>query len=174
MSESLLITVIADDRPGVVQLLSDAIKLHDGNWLESSLSRLGGEFAGLIRVKVAADKKADLEKALADLHEHGINVFNRASTYQGIDLRNVTRLSVIGNDRPGIVEELSTVLAKHNINVEHLNTRCEAAAMAGDMMFIADIQAYLPDNMLQHDLQELLENLSDDLVVEYDDESNCN
>lgn len=169
MTESLLITVIADDKPGVVRLLSDVIKSNQGNWLESSLSRLGGEFAGLIRVNVPADKKDALEKALAELQSQGINVFNRASTYQKNDSREITQLSVMGNDRAGIVEEISTVLAQHHVNVEQLNTRCEAAPMSGDMMFIANIQAYLPSQMSQSDLQEALEQLSDDLIVEYHD-----
>ena len=57
MIESLLITVIADDRPGVVQLLSDVIKSNGGNWLESNLAHLDGEFAGLIRINVPTEKK---------------------------------------------------------------------------------------------------------------------
>lgn len=168
MNESLLITVIADDRPGVVQLLSDVIKSNGGNWLESNLSHLGGEFAGLIRINVPSKQKASLEAALAALSEQGVDVYNRqAKSVVDSESRNVTHLSVMGNDRSGIVEEIATVLSNHNVNVEKLNTRCEAAAMAGDTVFVADIQAYLPKNMSQHDLQEALEKLSDDLMVEY-------
>ena len=68
----------------------------------------------------------------------------------------------------GLFEEIATVFATHKVNVEKLSTRCEPAAMAGDQVFIADIQAYLPNNMTQADLQEALEKLSDDLMVEYE------
>jgi glycine cleavage system regulatory protein len=46
----LVLTVIGDDRPGLVGELSAAIAAHQGNWLESSMSHLAGKFAGIVRV----------------------------------------------------------------------------------------------------------------------------
>jgi len=62
------------------------------------------------------------------------------------------------------------LLSSHKVNVEKISTRCEPAAMAGDMMFVADIKASLPVGMSENDLQTILESLSDDLMVEYDSE----
>ncbi|MBL8502453.1 MAG: glycine cleavage system protein R, partial [Rhodocyclaceae bacterium] len=46
----LVLTVIGDDRPGLVGELSAAISSHQGNWLESSMSHLAGKFAGIVKV----------------------------------------------------------------------------------------------------------------------------
>ncbi len=50
----LVLTVIGDDRPGLVGELSAAISSHQGNWLESSMSHLAGKFAGIVKVAVPA------------------------------------------------------------------------------------------------------------------------
>jgi hypothetical protein len=43
-SASLILTVIGDDRPGLVGELSAVISAHQGNWLESSMAQLAGKF----------------------------------------------------------------------------------------------------------------------------------
>ena len=58
MTTNLVLTVIGDDKPGLVEALSQAIANNSGNWLESSMSHLAGKFAGILRVSVA-DAEAD-------------------------------------------------------------------------------------------------------------------
>ena len=53
MNTYLVLTVIADDKPGLVETLAEVIADHKGNWLESSMSQLAGKFAGILRVSVA-------------------------------------------------------------------------------------------------------------------------
>ncbi len=50
MAVELVLTVIARDRPGLIKDLSETIAMHGGNWVDSSMARLGGEFAGILRV----------------------------------------------------------------------------------------------------------------------------
>ena len=63
----LVLTVIGDDRPGLVGELAAAIATHQGNWLESSMSHLAGKFAGIVRVAVPAAQAAALQAALGRL-----------------------------------------------------------------------------------------------------------
>ena len=49
---SLILTVIGDDRPGLVERLASAISRHDGNWLESSMSHLSGKVAGIVSIEL--------------------------------------------------------------------------------------------------------------------------
>ena len=58
MSTYLVLTVIGDDKPGLVEMLADTVARHSGNWLESNMSHLAGKFAGILRVSVA-DAHAD-------------------------------------------------------------------------------------------------------------------
>ena len=37
MSNYLVLTVLADDRAGIVNQIATTIKNHDGNWMESSM-----------------------------------------------------------------------------------------------------------------------------------------
>lgn len=166
-SEKLVITLFAEDRPGVVQLLSDKILAHDGNWLESSLSRLCGQFAGIIHVGVNDSKRAELVAELKALSAEGLNITIHSGVKELPDNTPQTPLELIveANDRPGIVEEISSALAKINVNVEQMETSCESASMAGYQMFIASLWVALPDGGDTELLEQALENVSDDLIV---------
>ena len=45
MTTYLVLTIIGEDRPGIVESLAEIISDHSGNWLESSMSQLAGKFA---------------------------------------------------------------------------------------------------------------------------------
>ena len=64
MTSNLVLTVIADDKPGLVESLSQTIAANSGNWLESSMSQLAGKFAGILRVSVADDRVNQLIEEL--------------------------------------------------------------------------------------------------------------
>ena len=166
-SEKLVITLFAEDLPGIVQLLSDTILEHNGNWLESSLSRLCGQFAGIIHVGVGESKRAELLAALNALSADGLNVTVHSGVKELPDSTAETAIELIveANDRPGIVEEISSALAEINVNVEQMETSCESASMAGYQMFIASLWVALPKGCTTQQLEQALENVSDDLIV---------
>ena len=80
MSRSLVLTVIGDDRPGLVGLLASKISTHEGNWLESSMSHLAGKFAGILRVDVAEERATALTAALDALPELRVIVESSADS----------------------------------------------------------------------------------------------
>src|SRR6185436_2547038 len=111
----------------VARLVAD----HDGNWLESRMCRLGGEFAGILRVHVPAERRAALEQALSGLPN--LTVVVRADESAGASAqRQLASLEVFGQDRPGIVREVSGALAAQGVNVEELVTECTSAPMSGE------------------------------------------
>jgi len=59
MLATLVMTVIGADRPGLVQMVAARVADHGGNWLESRMCRLGGQFAGILRVEVAQGLERD-------------------------------------------------------------------------------------------------------------------
>jgi len=166
-TEQLIITVIATDRPGVVRALSDTVLNNQGNWLESSLSRLCGQFAGVVHLSVPSKNKATLLAAFDSLQADGINVTSHSDVSNeaaSIDIKPL-EITVEANDRPGIVEEITAVLAKLNVNVEQMQTECVSASMAGYELFRADLAVSLPEGLKIDQLEASLENVSDDLVV---------
>jgi len=164
-STHYILTVIAKDKPGIVNTLSDVVLANQGSWMESSLSRLGGQFAGIISVRVPDDYLNDFKKALSEVLSDGINVKIHGFDEQNIFDGKPAKISVEANDRPGIIDEISSVLVEKNVNVEKLVSLCESASMAGYELFKADIDVTLPDYFTVTKLQAVLEQVSDDLIV---------
>ena len=109
MAISLVLTVISPDRTGLVESIARTVADHGGNWLESRMCRLGGEFAGILRVEIPAEKKSVLLDALQKLQTNGLQIVARAGEPAAVAASGrQTKLEIIGSDRPGIVREIST------------------------------------------------------------------
>lgn len=163
--EFLVISVAADDRPGVIQALSDTALAHQANWLESSLSHLCGQFVGIVKLGVQSADVEALQQALTGLAHQGIAVqfHDQAAAVEGA--AETVELYVEANDRPGIIEEITSTLARLSINIEQLETWCESASMAGYDLFIAQLAVSLPADVSRLKLEQALEGVSDDLMV---------
>lgn len=167
MSKFLVLTIIADDKPGIVETLAATIAEQNGNWLESRMSHMAGKFAGILRISIAAEKADDLQENLSKLASQGINVGIEVSAEVGdtIATKDLT-LNLIGNDRPGIVKEVSQALAKLDVNVLELTTNCESAAMSADLLFKTEAHLRVPQGFDSDLLTDALEAISNDLMVE--------
>ncbi len=166
MSVSLVLTVIGDDRPGLVEQLATAVSLHHGNWLESSMSNLSGKFAGIVCVSVPEEQLVALTDALAALP--GLRVTSEVSHSPAVAQAGNRRLklSLVGHDRIGIVREVSQVLARHALNVEDLSTYTASAPMSAGMLFHASVELTASSTFDVRALTSELENLSNDLMVD--------
>ena len=110
MKQSLVMTVIGKDRPGLVGALSALIDEHGGNWEESRMARLAGEFAGLVHVRLPGERAADLERALGSLE--GLSVSVRTPPAEQPDAgTHLLELEVVGQDHPGIVHRVAEAVA---------------------------------------------------------------
>ncbi|NIL97799.1 MAG: glycine cleavage system protein R [Planctomycetales bacterium] len=164
---SLVLTVIGPDRPGLVDSLAEIVAAHQGNWLESRMAHLGGKFAGILHVVVPEQQTEALLAALETLGTHGLSVHAERDTVTEIHqtFRPVT-LELLGNDRPGIVREVSHALAGRGVNVEEFRTECIDAPMSGGTLFRATAQLRLPPDLAADDLRHQLEQLAHDLMVD--------
>lgn len=162
--QSLILTVIADDRPGLVGELSTAVSSQKGNWLESSLAQLAGKFAGIVRVEVDDLDAGSLQAAVERLPNLRVAV-TKAAGSSAPSGRKLT-LDLVGNDRVGIVKEVTGILARHGVNVERLDTRTESGPMGAGMLFRAEAELTAPATLQVRSLQGELEAISHDLMVE--------
>src|SRR5213076_1039706 len=120
---SLVMTVIGADRPGLVDSLAGLVAEQGGNWLESRMSRLGGQFAGILHVQVPAEKEAALIQSLKDLEREGVTIVVHSERPKPEPSAGpMVFLEIMGQDRPGIVHQISHALASHAVNVEDLDT----------------------------------------------------
>ncbi|WP_417227008.1 glycine cleavage system protein R [Amphritea sp.] len=164
---SLVLTVIAPDKPGLVELLSQTIADNGGNWLESSMSRLAGKFAGILIVSITEDQAEPLIDALQKLESQGLRVLIARSQIQpaSTDSNSIT-LELIGHDKPGIVREISQALSRYHINVERLSTELVSGSMSAEELFKADAELTVPAGVDLDDLQQSLEAIANDLMVD--------
>ena len=167
MAGSLVLTVIGPDRPGLVDALSSAVAAHGANWLESRMARLGGHFAGLLRVSVPDAQSEALRLALHALESEGLRVLAMAGEAPDPDPNDRTlALELVGLDRPGIIREISRAIALRGVNVEELDTCCESAAMSGENLFRARAQLRAPAGTSLEELRATLEKIAGELMVD--------
>ena len=163
---TLVLTVVGDDRVGLIKALAEVVAANGGNWERSQLADLEGTFAGVVLVTVPDQRAAQLQEALAPL-EGLLDVAVRPATPRSEPTpARPARLELIGNDRPGIVAAVSEVLARHRVNVAELATTTREAPMAGGMLFEATaVIAVDPDTSLDA-LQADLELLAREIFVD--------
>ncbi|EAP98113.1 hypothetical protein JNB_14153 [Janibacter sp. HTCC2649] len=176
MTTTLVLTVIGDDRAGLVKALADVIESGGGNWERSHLSELAGKFAGIVTVTVPEDRADALRDALAPLDGLlAVAVHDTAaagSDAEPREARQELRIDLLGNDRPGIVGAVSGVLAKHDLSVVELQSSTRDAPMAGGRLFEATALVTVPAGAdvaaLQADLEELATEIMVDVAVSPD------
>ena len=164
--ESLVVTVIGKDRPGLVESVAAVVDEHGGSWVESRMSRLAGEFAGILRVSVPAASVDGLSEALEALRSDGLRVVIERGVEETVEEGHVIVLELIGSDRPGIVHKISEALAARGVNVDELNTECEGAPWSGDTLFKAMARLRAPRTLDLDQLRESLEAIAGDLMVD--------
>lgn len=169
MSTSLVLTISAHDRPGIMSRLSATITNNNANWLESRMARLAGQFVGIVCLECKKDDEAELRASLEKLHDEGIHIHilgqGELSDYP---FTRHMRIDIFGNDRPGIVTQLTRAISCAGANIEEINTSIESAAMSGQNIFHACGTICLPDNCDDSTVIDAIEALSDDLTIEID------
>lgn len=167
MQIPLVMTVIGKDRPGLVELVARLVAEHGGNWLESRMCRLGGEFAGILRIHIDKAQETPLIHALAALSAQGITIVARPDTTDlTVPQERLASLEIVGQDRPGIVRQITHALARQGVNVEEFQSECRSAPMSGEPLFAAHIKLHIPASCNLGDLRLDLEQIASDLMVD--------
>jgi glycine cleavage system regulatory protein len=169
MTSTAVFTFVGLDQPGLVQKLAQSVNQHGGNWLESRMSELAGQFAGIVQVEVSDAQFPALRAALVNLSSDDFSVVVASSSHAGgKDGSRHLRLSIVGNDRPGIVREVASALAARNISVSEMDTHVSSAPMSGDQLFEAVARIKVPQALDLAELQAQLHAIGDALTVEID------
>jgi glycine cleavage system regulatory protein len=166
MRTSLVLTVIGADRPGIVEQLSDEVLAAGANWEESRMTRLAGKFAGLLHVSVDSDRADRLAADLRALSSAELTIVVEASEEVDVTRFRALTLEIVGSDRPGIVRDISHVLAQHGVNIEEFETEVTSAAMSGEPVFRARARVRLPHTGSVGEIRDILEALADNLMVD--------
>ncbi|MEM6731176.1 MAG: ACT domain-containing protein [Myxococcota bacterium] len=163
MRASLILTVSGPDRPGLVESLADVVTQHGGNWEESRMSRLAGQFAGVVHVTVAPEKLDVVASAARSIE--GLEVSVRSGDSAGSEGKHF-ELEVVGADHEGIVSRISSVLASGGVSIDELWTGREEAPHAGGMLFRARATLRAPNVEAIDRVRDRLEKLASEVMVE--------
>ncbi|HEY1454652.1 MAG TPA: ACT domain-containing protein [Roseiarcus sp.] len=163
----LVLTFVGDDRPGLVSEISQAVAAHGGTWLESRSARLAGKFAGILLVGVPSESVIPLESALARLAPSGLRVSIERGAAADSDTRTRTvRLNVVGNERPGIVRDVTQALTRLGVNIEEFTSGLGSEPFTGVPMFHATARLSVPEGLELDDLRKALERLAGEIMVD--------
>jgi len=168
---TLVLTILGDDRPGLVSALSAPVSAHGASWERSEMSRLAGKFAGIVVLSVPRERLDQLVAELAALATQGLHVTIERTDEPAddpADEQPVQRLNLelLGADRPGIVAEISAALAQAQVSIEELSTDVREAPMAGGTLFEARAVLSAPADGDTGALRRVLEALADELMVD--------
>ncbi|WP_226668903.1 glycine cleavage system protein R [Microbulbifer aggregans] len=168
MQQHFVISIISDDKPGVVEMLSAAVAENGGNWEDSRMAHFAGKFAGILRVSVAAEGSERLKEALQNLAGPDFKLQIEDTLAVAADGRQTLYLKLVGNDRPGIVREISRALAARHINMESLDTRYSSTPWSGEPLFTAECTISVAEDVSIDGLHDELDEIADELGVEID------
>ncbi len=170
---TLVLTVIGDDRTGLVDALAAPIAEHGGNWDRSQMARLAGKFAGIVVVTLPDEHVDSLEASLEGVRAQGlldvrIAVAGTAASDGPVDTAPLLQLHLIGQDRPGIIREVASALAQRDVSIEQLETSTISAPMSAEQLFEATASLRLPADLDLDTLRDALEDIANELMVDLD------
>lgn len=168
---TLILSVMGSDRPGLTQALAGAVLASGGNWLESHLSRLGGLYVGSVLVELAAaqaevDGVERLRAAVQAVDAHGLEVRITPAVEAARSRGDAIHFSLVGQDQPGIVHQVTAILSGFDVNIEAFDTRISAEPHSGAPLFHMEARLRLPPALSAGAVQAALEDISGEIMVD--------
>ncbi len=162
----LVLSVVGSDRPGLTQALAAAVLSAGGNWLESHLSQLGGLYVGSVLVELEADGADGLRAAVSTVDAHGLEVRIAPAVEAPAEAGEALLFSLVGQDRLGIVSQVTAILSGLGANIETFRTWVEAEAHSGAPLFHMTARLRLPATLQAGEVQAALEAISAEIMVD--------
>jgi len=161
-----VLSVVGSDRPGLTQALAAAVLSAGGNWLESHLSRLGGLYVGSVLVELPAHDVEGLRTAVRSVDAHGLEVRIAPAGEHDGPRGEALCFSLVGQDRPGIVNQVTGVLSGLGANIETFKTGVSAEPHSGAPLFTLEADLRLPPGLAAGKVQDALEAISAEIMVD--------
>jgi len=167
---TLVVTVLSNDRKGIIEDITQSLSSFNVNWTESHFVNFAGKFTGILQLETS---EGDSDQVIAKLNAlNSTDLQIQVSEAQEAHVpANLTEFTITANDRSGIVREVAQQLSSAGFSIQSLETSTSAAAMSGDSIFSAlvvvthDIES--KDEILEL-LEDALECLQDDLLIALD------
>jgi glycine cleavage system regulatory protein len=167
MTTPLVLTFVGDDRPGLINAISEKVAASGATWLESRSVRLAGKFAGVALVSVPDSRLTELELSLRALAPAGLRIaIERGAPAAAEKPARIVSLDILGRERPGIVRDVTQALGRLGVNIEEFASGLESEPFTGAEMFRAKARLSVPDGLALEDLRKALERLAGEIMVD--------
>jgi glycine cleavage system regulatory protein len=128
---------------------------------------LAGKFAGILLAQVPENRVDSLLRVLESLEIGGMEIVaQRSDAAAKPEGTREFSIELVGQDHPGIVHDITAVLARLGINVLELETTVQSASMSGESLFIAHAKILVPDEVPLEQLRDEMEELANELMVD--------
>ena len=151
-------------------MVSDA----GGNVGKSQAAKVGNHFSLTMLVSVPSDKSKSLQSQLQNLSGMNTHCIETDGDPNAVQVRPSIaysgRFVLEGADDPGLVHKVTSVLAKHNLSIDTMETADEIAAQLFKIDGICTALAPLPksfdSDVIREELFELGNSLNCDITLE--------
>jgi len=136
--QHLVVNAVGNDRPGIVSDITKAVVDAGGNVGDSKASKLGSHFALMMLVSVPQSNGALLKEQLGKMSSMNTSCFE-TSDPKSVEVQPKIAYSgeftLSGADNPGIVHKVTSILAKHDLSIDEMETSDEEAPFGGTLLF---------------------------------------
>jgi glycine cleavage system regulatory protein len=169
MKNFLVATITCPDRTGIVERITATLVEFSANWEESRMARLGGQFAGVVKISVPDARTQALVEALHALSDEHMTIVVRATAPVSQELPagfTMYALRLAGGDHEGIVHTVAAYLVERGINVESMETEVIPAPITAAPLFHMQAVIRVPVDVAREELQANLHQIGDELGVD--------
>ena len=164
LMKPIIITLVGIDKPGLISDIAKTVYDMGGNWLGSNFSHMAGHFAGFVQVDLPLEKHQALIEHLSEHPDLKIHLLPGLTEPQGE--QQSVHIDIMGNDKTGIVQELTQILSQFNLNIVKFDSFLESAPNWGGALFKAKATIRVAADFDLERLRDRLESVANDLMVD--------
>jgi len=170
VNERTVLTAIGEDRPGLVEEVSEFVFARGGSIEDSRMANMQGQFA---IVMVIGGTHQAIDQITTDLEtlslKTGIHARLTPAARAGFEAtrRLPYRLTGRALDQSGLVHLVANRLHSLNVNIENMETALEAAPVTGAPIFAMDLVIAVPYDAPIQKLRDELAAVCDSLNIDW-------
>jgi glycine cleavage system transcriptional repressor len=165
-----VLTAIGDDRPGLVEEVSEFVFARGGSIEDSRMANMHGQFAIAMLISGGDDAIGRIAADIDALNERTsihARLTPAPAAGSGAVARLPFRLTGKALDQPGLVHQVANLLRTFDVNIEAMDTTLEAAPVTGAPVFAMDLTIAVPGDTSMHRLRDELGRVCDALNVDW-------
>jgi glycine cleavage system transcriptional repressor len=170
MTERTVLTAIGEDRPGLVEDVSEFVFARGGSIENSRMANMQGQFA---IVMVISGAEQAIDRITTDLDtlslQAGIHARLTPAGRVGVETkpRLPYRLTGRALDQSGLVHQVANLLRSLDVNIESMETDIEAAPVTGAPIFAMDLIIAVPHETPIQKLRDEVAHVCDSLNIDW-------